>query len=120
VLRSLEEPYGITGLQPALTPEEQKDLRLGTYLVQRTSLLARAAAAVGAGSAIENPAPTPGRASIFYIKGYEDLKKATGSKEVDFDQCPLGAETAKPTKVAYFYPEARPWRQEAMGRAGFQ
>ncbi len=104
-LRSEAEPYGISHPSPPWTEKERTQLRLGTFYMQRTFLLARAQAAAGGGFGVESPEPREGAPSLFKTAEYASLKQAVNCQEARFDQCRYGAESPKPTLVAWHMPE---------------
>ena len=75
--------------------------QLGNYFAIQSARMASVELQRGVGFGIENPAPWPGFPSIFLLPEFITLSQTPGVKAVDFDQCPFGAETAKPTRVLY-------------------
>ena len=100
-LRSETELYGLSSPSPPFTGQELEQLKQGTAYALRSFLLARAMHAVGGGFAIENPEPRAGHPSLFKLPEFATLQQTTGCQTVDFDQCRFGADTAKPTRIAY-------------------
>ena len=49
--------------------------------------------------AIENPDPNGNPVSLFNLPEWQDLARRPGVRSWDFHQCPMGAETAKPTRI---------------------
>ncbi len=51
---------------------------------------------------IENPDPSGNPVSFFNLEEWAALASMPGVRHLDFHQCHLGSETAKPTRVLYF------------------
>jgi len=100
-LRSLEHIYGFP--KPSLSQADWDDVQLGNYFAIQSARMATLALNRGVGFGIENPAPWPGFPSIFLLPEFQTLASAAGVSSVDFDQCPFGSETAKPTRVLYAF-----------------
>ncbi len=95
-VRSVEYPYGL----PDLTIAEKEEVRRSNYFTINAMGMAKLAAEVGAGFLFEQPEPfRPEEATAFNLTEYADLKAMAKPIECDFDQCTLGAETTKPTRV---------------------
>eukprot|EP00971_Amphidinium_carterae_P150708 2988112-Amphidinium_carterae.1 len=92
---------------PPFSQEEKEKVRLGTLYVLKTFLLCEAAAKTGAGFAIENPAPRTQGPSIFRLSEYKRLAEQYGVQLLTTHQCQFGAETTKPTAIAW-YPGVAP------------
>ena len=106
-LRSVDHPYGLpprSGSGPAqgLTREEVQRVREGTYFAFRSWELFGVAVATGIPVALENPEPWPGHPSIFELPEARAVLALPGVGTFDFDQCPMGAVSPKPTRVAAF------------------
>eukprot|EP00971_Amphidinium_carterae_P348660 6490615-Amphidinium_carterae.2 len=101
-LRSETELYGIKNPQPPLTPSEKEQVRIGTLFVLKTFLVCEAAAKVGAGFCIENPAPKAGHPSIYKLPEFKRLEETWPVKKLITHQCCFGAETSKPTCLAWY------------------
>jgi len=102
-LRSLDAIYGLPRRSAAdpsgLSQEEVLQVQQGTYFAQRSIEVLALALRLGIPAALENPSPWPGRVSIFLLPEMLRLLESAGVDYVDFHQCPMGAETAKPTRV---------------------
>eukprot|EP00974_Lingulodinium_polyedra_P053767 5167198-Lingulodinium_polyedra.AAC.1 len=53
----------------------------------------------GVGFVIENPAPSPGRASLFLMPSMARLAQLPGVEHTDLHQCRYGARATKPTRL---------------------
>ena len=87
-LRNLEQRY-------------KEQVRTGNLFIHRTAEAARAIHLLGGGFAIENPPPHDGNVSLWDLDIIVKLEKDTQASSVDFDQCPYGAESQKPTRIMY-------------------
>ena len=96
-LRSAEAPYGLPREQ--LTEAERKELAHGNFFVLMAAAAFRTAVAAQVPVVLENPQPVPGHASAFQLDEWRELAATPGVHTIDFDQCRLGAETAKPTRL---------------------
>ena len=96
-LRSPEHIYGLPRDQ--LTPEEFEQVRLGTYFALKTAETAVLATELRIPWAIENPDPSDNPVSLFHLPEWVDLARSPHVRTWDFHQCPMGAETAKPTRM---------------------
>ena len=99
-LRDLDHPYGLP--KSRLTPSQQEQVRLGTFFALKTAELAGIAHREGIPFAIENPEPWEGHISMFLLPEFKELASRPGVQVVNFDQCTVGAETAKPTRILYY------------------
>ena len=99
-LRDLDHPYGL--LKISLTLQQHEQVRLGTFYALKAAEAASAAHSRGIPSAIGNPEPWEGHISMFLLPEFVTLASLPGVEAVNFDQCTVGAETAKPTRVLYF------------------
>ena len=86
-----------TSSKPCVQQHEQ--VRLGTFYALKTAEAATAAHSRGIPWAIENPEPWEGHISMWLLPGFMALASLPGVQTVNFDQCTIGAETAKPTRV---------------------
>ena len=96
-LRSAEFIYGLPRDQ--LTPAEHDQVKLGTYFALQTAATATIATELGIPWAIENPDPTGNAVSLFNLPEWISLSRSPGVQQWDFHQCPMGSETAKPTRI---------------------
>ena len=55
----------------------------------------------GVGFAIENPEPWPNAPSLFKLPEFLELQHDDRVHTVNFDQCAMGAETTKPTRIVF-------------------
>ena len=96
-LRTKEMPYGLPRVQ--LTEKEQKELKLGNFFMLMAAAAFRTAVRANVPVLFENPEPVQGHATAF---DFDELRAAAalpGVATICFDQCRLGAETAKPTRL---------------------
>ena len=98
VLRTLEHIQGLP--RQALTPAEQKQVRESNILINRTTSAATAQSSVGKPWGLENPDHGPGKPSLWDMPGVVKLLAERADGDVRFDQCRLGLETTKPTRLA--------------------
>ena len=63
---------------------------------------------------IENPEPRDNPVSFFRLPEWVQLAALDKVETWDFDQCPMGAETPKPTRLLTFKVDCRP----LLGRCG--
>ena len=96
-LRSADAPYGLP--REGLTEPEKKELKLGNFYMIMAAAVFRAAMAVSVPAVFENPEPVQGHPSAFLLDEYQALAREQGVATVNFDQCCLGAETTKPTRL---------------------
>ena len=99
-LRDLDHPYGLP--KSSLTPPQHEQVRMGTYYALKTAEAATLAHSQGIPFGIENPEPWEGYISMFILPEFTKLSGLQEVKVVDFDQCTVGAETTKPTRVLYY------------------
>ena len=100
-LRDLDHPYGLP--KARLTPSQQEQVRLGTFFALKTAELAREAHRGGTPFAIENPEPWgDGHVSMFHLPEFRSLADQPGVQCLRLDQCMVGAETTKPTRLLYY------------------
>ena len=96
-LRSPQHPYGLP--KKELTIRENEEVRLGTYFALKSAEFCKMAVDTQRPFALENPKPKKGVVSLFDLPEMLAVAKMPGVRVVDFDQCPFGAETAKPTRI---------------------
>ena len=96
-LRSVQHIYGLP--KSDLWDSEFQQVKEGTFFALKTSELATAAHSLGIPFGIENPEPWEGHVSLFLLPEVQRLAELPGIAVNDFDQCQLGAETAKPTRL---------------------
>ena len=96
-LRSFEAPYGLP--REELTEAERKDLKLGNFFMLMAAAAFRTAIDAGVPVVFENPEPVQGYASAFQFDEWQQIAVMPGVGTIDFDQCSMGAETAKPTRL---------------------
>ena len=96
-LRSAALPYGLP--REELTEPERKELKQGNFFMLMAAAACRAAHEVGTPGVLENPEPVDGHASAFLFDEWRSLAQTQGVTTINFDQCKLGAETAKPTRL---------------------
>ena len=99
-LRNLDHPYGLP--KSSLTLQQHEQVRIGTFYALKTAEAATAAHNRGIPWAIENPEPWEGHISMWLLPEFMALASLPGVQTVNFDQCTIGAETTKPTRVLYF------------------
>ena len=99
-LRDLDRPYGLPKFSLSLQQHEQ--VRLGTFYALKTAEAATLAHSQGIPFAIESPELWEGHISMFILPGFVALANLPGVQVVSFDQCMVGAETTKPTRVLYY------------------
>ena len=71
--------------------------------------MAQAAHRRGVCFGIENPEPWPGYVSLFLLPEMQELSRLPNVTCTNFDQCCLGAETAKPTRLLSFGLDLTQW-----------
>ena len=96
----MDHPYGLP--KSALTLQQHEQVRVGTFYALKTAEASRVAHDQGIPFAVENPEPWEGHVSMFLIPEFMALASLPGVQAVNFDQCTVGAETAKPTRVLYY------------------
>ena len=99
-LRSTEHIYGLPKAQ--LSPEENQQVRLGTYFALRSAALATRCHQLQIPWLIENPDPKGNPVSLFNLPEWQALADLPEVQTLDFHQCLVGAETAKPTRLLFF------------------
>ena len=99
-LRSVQYIYGLPSSQ--LTSAELDQVRLGTFFALKTAATALLACQLLIPWFLENPDPAGNPVSLFNLPEWLELASTPGVQCVDFHQCPMGAETAKPTRMLYF------------------
>ena len=113
--RPLRTPESIYGLKvPLITYEEAEQVKLGTYFAIKTANLLTEAHQVGVPWGLENPDPSGNPVSLFNLPEIMALAKLPGVKHVDFDQCMMGAPSAKPTRVLYFNMDLSTWARRCL------
>ena len=98
-LRSPEHLYGLPRSQ--LSPEEYDQVSWGTFYALKSAEIAQRASELGVPWGIENPDPRDNPVSLFNLPEWQALLTLPGAQVIDFHQCPMGAETAKPTRVLH-------------------
>ena len=101
-VRDAANPRGLP--RQHLTQAEVEQVRLANYLVVQCGRTATLAHEARVGFAIENPTPwdDPRCASMFDFHEIRELKVLPGVEFLDFDQCTMGAASAKPTRIVYY------------------
>ena len=99
-LRSPEHIYGLP--RKLLSHKEADQVRLGTFFALQSAKVATLLHERDIPWMIENPSPTGNPVSLFNLPEWQELASLPGVKHVDFDQCHMGAETAKPTRILHF------------------
>ena len=99
-LRSASHIYGLP--KKELTPAEHEQVRMGTYLALKSAETATLAMQLGIPWMIENPDPSGNPVSLFHLPEWKSLASMPGVQHLDFHQCPLGAETSKPTRILFW------------------
>ena len=84
-------------------------MRGGTYLAFETCELAQAAHRRGVCFGIESPEPWPGYVSLYLPPEMQELARFPDVTCTSFDQCCLGAETAKPASLLSFGLDLSQW-----------
>jgi hypothetical protein len=99
-LRTYDQLYG----RPAseLSQADVEALRQGNYFALKSADMAWSCLRAGVGFGLENPEPFPGAPSLFLFREFLELQAASGVNVVNFDQCTLGAETPKPTRILFY------------------
>ena len=97
-LRDLDNIMGIPGLRG----HEYRQIKDANDLVHFTATVCRIMYHLDRPFIVENPRPWPNKPSLFLYPDILDLLAAPGVHAVDFDQCPFGAETQKPTRLIFF------------------
>ena len=98
-LRTIDQIYGKH--KSTLSISDNEALRLGNYFALKSAEMAKTCLSVGVGFGIENPEPWPNSPSLFLLPELITLSNNPLVHTLDFDQCTLGAETAKPTRILY-------------------
>ena len=106
-LRSVQHIYGLP--KSELRESEYQQVREGTYFALKTCELAQAAHRQGVCFGIENPEPWPGHVSLYLLPEMQALASLPNVSCTNFDQCCLGAETAKPTRLLCFGLDLSQW-----------
>jgi hypothetical protein len=99
-LRDMDHLYGLP--KASLTTAQYEQVRLGTYHALKTAELATEAHRLGVPFAIENPEPWEGHVSMFLLPEFKRLAGLPEVRVSNFDQCMVGAETTKPTRILYY------------------
>ena len=98
-VRSVQHIAGLP--KKDLSPAEQKQVRESNILISRT------AAAIGVHMnkrkpwGMENPKHPDDKPSLWQVPSIEAISKKAGVNHVDFDQCRVGLETRKPTRILH-------------------
>ena len=106
-LRSVHHIYGLP--KSELRDSEYQQVREGTYFALKTCELAQAAHHRGVCFGIENPEPWPGYVSLYFLPEMQELARLPNVSCTILDQCSLGAETAKPTRLLSFGLDLSQW-----------
>ena len=99
-LRSVEFPYGFPKAQ--LKEREQKEVAQGTYFALQSLEACKICHQSSVGFGLESPKPTSGVVSIFTLPEGVEVARLPNVNYTEFDQCTLGAETAKPTRIMFW------------------
>ena len=103
VLRSLDHLYGFPksmARELDLIPSDFEDIRMGNLLAERTAEAGHLQMDGGRAFIFEQPAPWDGHPHMFMFKSFQALVER-GARHIDFDQCQLGGESTKPTRLLY-------------------
>lgn len=95
VLRSVAH---IQGLKDLAMPE-QRQVKESNIMTSRSGEAITKMDNVGRPWGLENPDHPEGKPSLWLMPAIKKVRNLPGVKEVDFDQCRLGLETTKPTKL---------------------
>ena len=98
-LRTMEYLYGKPSSE--LSQSDSASVQQGNYFAFKSANMAWTCIEHGVGFAIENPEPWPDAPSLFKLPEFVDLQSDSHVETVNFDQCMLGAETRKPTRVIF-------------------
>jgi hypothetical protein len=98
-LRTVERPYGRP--KSELSQSDMEALTQGNYFAFKSAHMAWTCLAHGIGFAIENPEPWADSPSLFKLPEFLELESSPLVNVVNFDQCTLGAETKKPTRILH-------------------
>ena len=109
-LRSADNIYGLK--YPAISPEEEETVKTGTYFALQTINLLSKAHQMGTPWALEQPAPEKNPVSMFNLPEMVALAALPGVKHVEFDQCMMGSESTKPTRILYFNCDLSTWHRK--------
>ena len=96
-LRSLDHLYGKP--KGILSPDDLAAVQQGNYFAFKSANMAWTCLRHGIGFAIENPEPWPEHPSLFVLPELLELQQDPRVITANFDQCTLGAETTKPTRI---------------------
>ena len=99
-LRSAQHIYGLP--KSELSKSEWDQVQAGTYFALKSAGLAKHLCARRIPWFLENPDPSGNPVSLFNLPEWTDLAQTPGVSAIDFHQCPMGSETAKPTRILYF------------------
>lgn len=97
-LRSAEE---ITGLSTGLSQEEKKKLKEGNERTEFSCKVMRACYDYSVPFTLENPEPIRD-VSLWRMPNIQEVTQLRGVRHADLDQCMVGCETTKPTRLLYY------------------
>ena len=115
-VRDAANPRGLP--RQHLTQAEVEQVRLANYFVVQCGRAAVLAHECKVGFAIENPTPwnDPRCASMFDFQEIAGLRELPGVEFLDFDQCTMGAGSAKPTRIVYCGIQISGWSRQCDHR----
>ena len=99
-LRSPEHPYGLRGVH--LHEHEKNKVKEANYLALKILETLRLAHTKGVAFVLEQPAPSPGVASMYHFEEAKALRALPGVTAVALDQCMFGAASTKPTLLVTY------------------
>ena len=99
-LRSTEHIYGLPKSQ--LTQAESEQVRTGTFFALQSSQTAIHAIRHQVSWWLENPDPSGNPVSLYNLPEWQALASMPEVQHIDFHQCPMGSETAKPTRILFY------------------
>ena len=114
-LRSKAHPYGLPDMVKDHKYKEQ--IRRANYFATQCAKLAQALHAKGIPWAIEQPEPRPHVASMFDLHELQLLSQLEGVVDRDFDQCTMGSETKKPTRIREYRLNLTSWNNRRCQHA---
>jgi len=95
-----------------LTPEEAKEVRIGTLLANRAAAIVRMFHDAGRPWFLETPAPSQRYPSVFRLPELVKLSELPNVHSLNIMQCEFGAPTQKPTALLYGNVELRSFPTE--------
>ena len=97
----LRSPQELNGISKGLTPQKKKQLEEGNEHTEFYSDVMKTAHGMYTPFTVENPEPLH-PVSIFNMSAFKEVARLRAVRTTDFDQCRVGCEAKKPTRLMHY------------------